>query len=197
MEDTPIEITHLSIGEGAKGNNKIVNVEYEQFYIKQKGSGESAYPTTLFCPKCSDTHEFNAKFGEWREKWNVNHKDLYFTIKYDYDENGDLFAICDKCGFDLREDYIYGSDDSKKELEPQIHTISIMEAKYQDNAVCIGLSTYKKVIKEGINWKSDIIVSISGSKYRIKFQDFSNPANIVSKGDLIYIKWKCFRNHHL
>lgn len=196
MKDTPIEITHINVGEGAKGNNIIEPTVEDLHYTKAKGSGDSTYPMTLFCPKCSDTHEFNSRFGEWREKWLVDAKDLYFTVKYEVDEDGRLFAKCEKCDFDLRDDYIYGEDNLKDEKEVQIHNISIMGASYKDNSVCIPLDSYKRAVKEGIAWKSDIIVSISGSKYRIMFIDFTNPENIVSKGDFIYIKWKCVRNRN-
>ena len=197
MEDTSVDITTINVGEGAKGG-KLIDLEVEEtHYMKSKGSGDCAYPLMIFCHKCSSTQEYNIKAGGWREKWLVEPQDLVFTVGYDTDEDGELYAKCFKCNFDLRNDYNPEDANNNKQNEASIHHISIAGVKYEDSSFVIPLETYKKSIREGISWKPDILTSISGQTYRITWSNYSNTENLVSKSGKIYINRKHWKNRHL
>lgn len=195
MSDTLPRITHINVGEGAKAE-VIVQPEAEEFqYMKTKGSGDSAYPLTVFCPKCSTTHEFNEKTGSWRQKWLVEPTDLFFTIRYEW-EGGEAYAVCERCGLDLREEFVHGSEREQKEKVEEIHSISVQGVVYRDGGFLIPLEAYKKSIRAGMKWKCDILASVSGQNYRIRWPDYSNVENIESKDGFIHINRKWWKNRH-
>lgn len=193
MKDTLPRITHINVGEGARAETVFEPTTEEFHYTKMKGSGDCTYPQTLFCPKCSTTHEFNAKAGSWRQKWLVEPTDLFFTIKYER-VGEEVYAVCEKCGFDLREEFIHGSEREAKEVVEKIHSISVQGVVYRDGGFAVPLEAYKKSIREGMKWKCDILASVSGQNYGIAWSDYSNVENIESKDGYIHINRKWWRN---
>jgi len=189
LEDTlPKAITTIKIGEGAKGNDIIHPDSQPMTYSKEKGSGVCFYPLTVFCPKCSRTHEYNAKFKEWRQKWLINEDDFSFTVDYSFDDDGERYPLCSKCGFDLRTDFIYGVNNDVKTKEFQEHNFSLSTTKYENGFFVISLNEFKGVVREAYKRRGNLLTSINSSSYKLGWDVYSNPSNIISKDGNVYLR---------
>ena len=183
----------IPFAKGAK-TVEVFDLESEIFtYSKQKGSGECSYSLTVFCPKCSDTHEYNSKGHVWKSKWIIEDKDYSFQVVYSEDEDGETFAKCSKCDFDLRDEYIYGSVDEKPTPVGDLHQVSITGVSYADGCFVMPLDSFKKAIMEGYKRKATLFATVGSMSYKIHWQAYSNPDNIVSKDGKVFLRknvWK-------
>jgi len=189
LEDTPeTTITTIKVGEGAKGEVIYFPDAEVLTYRKEKGSGTCYYPLTVYCPKCSRTHEYNPKFKEWRPRWLIDKEDYYFNISYAKDLGGEIYPRCNKCGFDLRKDYQYGHQEEVEKVIKEEYHISISSAKYENGFFVLPLESFKKGVREAYSKKANLLISINNSTYKLGWKVYSNPDNIISKDNHIYLR---------
>ncbi len=185
----------IPFGKGAKTVEIYDCPEIELTYSKLKGSGDCWYPLTVYCPKCSNTHEFSSRGNEWKSKWLIEEMDYSFTVEYGIDDEGETFAQCSKCGFDLREEYIYGSQDESKEddYNNDFHQVSLLGVSYADGCFVIPLESFKEAIREGYKRKATLFATVGSLSYKIAWEAYSNPDNIISKDKCVFLRknlWK-------
>jgi hypothetical protein len=180
--------TTLKVGEGAKGG-KVYTPPCEMLtYSKEKGSGVCYYPLTVFCPKCSRTHEYNSKFREWRQKWIIEEDDYSFTIIYALDESGETYPKCSKCDFDLRKDYVYGVQEPEAKIIKEEYNVSVFSAAYDNGFFIISLDEFKRGVREAYTKKGNLLITINNSTYKLDWSVYSNPQNIISKDGKVFFK---------
>ena len=196
LKDIPLgKAIDIPFGMGAK-TVEVYELPKEVItYSKGKGSGDCWYPLTVFCPKCSNTHEFSSKGNEWKEKWLIEEMDYTFSVQYRKDDDGETFAECSKCGFDLREDYIYGSneEEEKPPQEVEIGQISLLGVSYEEGCFVVSLENFKNAIKEGFSRKATMYAHVGSLSYKIAWEAYSDPDNIISKDNRIFLRknlWK-------
>lgn len=196
LKDTPLgKPIDIPFGLGAKTVEVFELPDEVLTYSKGKGSGDCWYPLTVFCPKCSNTHEFSSKGNQWKEKWLIEEMDYTFSVQYAKDEDGEIFAECSKCGFDLRKEYIYGANEEKNDLPQEIEMgqISLLGVSYQDGCFVVPLENFKEAIKEGYTRKATMYAHVGSLSYKIGWAEYSNPDNIISKDRMIFLRknlWK-------
>jgi hypothetical protein len=195
LSDTPLGIAiTIPFGFGAKALDVFEPTPEVLTYSKMKGSGESVYSLTVFCPKCSDTHEYNNRAHEWRPKWLIEERDYSFQVVYSVDSEGITFAQCSKCEFDLRDEYIYGSiDDEITSKNEDIHQVSITGVYYGEGCFVMPLESFKKAIREGFKRKATLYATIGLMSYKIAWEVYSQPDNIISKDGCVFLRknlWK-------
>ena len=137
-----IRIAHVPQGHSARGIEVLDPPEDLGYYEREMQGKTSVVPTATYCPSCSKTKEYNKKTGRLQQKFMIQHSDLAFNISYECDENGDTFAKCQDCNFDLR--YETHQIIEKPNTQPQevYRDIIVDNPKYQNGCYYIPTSQF-------------------------------------------------------
>lgn len=93
----------IGFGEAISGFEKYEPKPVELLREFSYRNGNTTWKANvLFCPNCSKIREKDTQNGGYKDKWVVNKEEYHFTLTYETDDNGELFASCSKCGFDIR-----------------------------------------------------------------------------------------------
>lgn len=182
---------------GAKGLEPIEPPKDTGIYERETKGRISVVPTTHYCPSCSATHEY--KYGKVIRKWELNHSDLNFKLSYRKDEDGELYAECDNCGFDLRKDVIKTEVKSNHNLNTK-REIYLEGAYYKEACYYINYEDFKRTLnslKEGDNVKFCIKQRIGPSLNILTLDDsvFKNISKLIIKDGEVGIPKQFWRNN--
>jgi hypothetical protein len=137
-------------------------------------------PNTVFCPACSTLTEYDSKWGEVKEKRNLEEHDYSFEVGY-ATKDGETYAQCLKCEFDLRLEApkLEPKEKTTKTVRPQVKIVNkitanteiewIGQAKYEGGFFTMSKEEFMRVVKSGQNKDKRIAASIGGSNYCIEW----------------------------
>jgi len=168
------EIIDVPKDKGISGE-KIYNLSKDKGYVEIFKKGKQyVIPTSIYCPCCSDTQE-QGYDGKLKRKFYLLEKDLTFKLKYDVDTNGDLYAICNSCGFDLRKDISNEHNKIKKEeIERITRSIHINNVKFSNGNYYVDYEdfiNFAKSYNEGNSIELIISYIITKEKYNYKLEE--------------------------
>lgn len=199
-----MKIAHIPFGHRARGIDVSPPDETDVGYYERLMKGKvSIVPCTTYCPSCSDTLEYNKRSGSVRRKWSLSHGDLKFKLSYREDSNGDLYAVCDSCGFDLRKD---PPNTIREQLGDAVQIIKsnryeFKDYKYQNGNYYVAVSEFMEVAKKGKSGERIEMVieqKIGPSVNLLRLVDgaLKNTSGFDMQGDVIGIprsNWEVFK----
>ena len=192
MDD--IEITHIKFNQSSKGTQVFDKEKSEPYYTFQKGSSNTAVATLPYCPSCSATHEYDKRFGEVKPKWSMNSDDYEFRLEYKTDENGELYACCSVCGWDLRKENTFEIELEPVKTEETIKEIYLKGVYYSRGCYWMSKEDFKtNMIKhmQGVKMKLCFIHK-NGDVKRMKPQAFSNAKYLEMENNKVGVKAICW-----
>tara|TARA_Y100000389_G_scaffold62597_1_gene58648 strand:+ start:7104 stop:7703 length:600 start_codon:yes stop_codon:yes gene_type:complete len=192
-------ITHIPSEMGASGES-IYKPAKDKGYSNQTINGQiSAIPCAIYCPSCSDVMEVD-RYQQLKRKFIINGQDLIFDISYQEDEEGNLYAKCNSCGFDLRNDAFHDRNNReiKKVLKPILRQHIVEEVKYRSGRFFIPKKDFIDLAKmyiQGDRVEICIRQKIGYNTYTYFAKDdvFENPKELVYENDEVGISrnyWK-------
>lgn len=185
-------------GEGLRGLTVIPENKDVGYYIMQKGSNQSAIPHSTYCPSCSSTEEY--KYGTVQRKWSLDIGDLEFKLSYRKTDSGELYACCDVCGLDLREDISDFDFIQQEKPKPIEKEIMVQGAYFSEGFYWIDVEDFKKTMikfREGVKVKLCIQQKIGPSINILTMSPdaFSNASELSMKNGKIGIPRKFWKNN--
>lgn len=146
-----MDIAHIPFGHRARGIEVSPPDDDVGYYERLMKGKVSIMPCTTYCPSCSDLLEYDKRKGSVKRKWSLKHGDLKFKLSYREDHKGDLYAVCDACGFDLRKE---PPNTIRERLGGHTEVIKsnryrFKEFKYQNGNYYIPVSEFMAVAKKG------------------------------------------------
>ncbi len=192
-------ITDIPEGMGASGES-IYKPAKDKGYSNQTINGQtSAIPCAIYCPSCSDVMEVD-RYQQLKRKFIINGRDLTFDISYRQDEDGVLYAKCNSCNFDLRNDAYEdrNNKETKKVLKPILRQHIVEKVKYKNGRFFIPKNDFIELAKmyiQGDRVEICIRQKIGYDNYTYIAKDdvFENPKDLIYDEDEVGIKrnyWK-------
>ena len=193
------EITEVPFGKGASGSN-ILEPTKDKGYIQHIINGQfSAIPTSIYCPSCSDVLEVD-RYKKVKRKFIINPNDLVFDLSY-MDDEGEMYAKCNVCNFDLRKEPHSFNDSEKikeEKLEPIKRQHIIESVKYRNSKFFIPKDEFIKLAKMYIQGDRVEIcirqkIGYETYTYIAKEDVFENPKSLVYENNEVGINrnyWK-------
>ena len=192
------EILTIEKGEVAIGTLKGEPKPDKGYYEKTMKGALSINPCAMYCPSCSETHEY--KYGKVLRKWTLNHGDLNFKLSYKKDTQGNLYASCDSCGFDLRKDVEDFNIVTKPPQKEIFHERYLEGVRYKEGMYWLDYNDFKETllnIRNGDKIKLCIKQRIGPSTNILTLKEsvFKNAKELRAEGDKIGIPRKFWRNN--
>lgn len=171
----------IGVGEAITGFEKYAPPIIELFREVTYKNGNSTWkPNALFCPSCSRIREKDTINGGYKDKWVVEKQDYHFTLNYQEDEKGNLFASCSKCGLDARSHIpefdtyvsIILTDDTDD--GPPLPIELFYETIYEQGFFIMPSSEHERMRELGTNEYGRILpaTDIDGIRYVITWANF-------------------------
>ena len=171
----------IDCGEAISGFTKyqpaiiqpIREVQYRNGNITHKANAH-------FCPNCSKTREKDTQNGGFKDKWVVGKDDYKFTLEYRTDDNGNCYAACSKCDFDVRshqpqyDTYVSIIIREDDEDGPPLPLSMFEEVHYEQGFFLFPNTEHERIRKIGTEENGRILpaTEIDGSRYAISWNDF-------------------------
>jgi hypothetical protein len=192
-------ITDIPDGMGASGQT-IYEPAKDKGYFNQTINGQiSAIPYAIYCPSCSDVMEVD-RYQQLKRKFIIDGRDLTFNISYQEDEEGNLYAKCNSCNFDLRNDAYEDRNNKeiKKVLKPILRQHIVEEVKYRNGRFFIPKQDFIDLAKMYIQGDRVEIcirqkIGYNNYTYIAKDEVFENPKELIYENNEVGIKrnyWK-------
>jgi len=168
-----IEITDVPVNMAISGKEIYAppkDIGYQT--LTQKGKTH-VIPTTAYCPICRDFQE-KGYDGKLKRKFHILEHDLIFDLKYNEDTNGDLYATCNSCGFDLRKE----AEDrpnilNKEEIERIKRSIYAQDVKFSHGNYYV---EYQNFIDFARSWNEGNSIELIIS-YKVANQEYNYKLN--------------------
>ena len=192
MED--IEITHIKVNQSSKGRLVKDIPERKPYYTFQKGSSNTAVATLPYCPSCSATHEYDKRFGEVKPKWSMDSNDYEFRLLYEVDENGELYALCSICGWDLRKEDTFEDLLEPVKEEETVKEIYLKGVYYSKGCYWMSKEDFKlNMIKHRQGVKMQLcFIHTNGDIKRMQNHAFNNAKYLQMENNKVGVKASCW-----
>ena len=190
-------IVDVPQGHRSRGTEVFSPVDDKGYYERVAKGRISVTPSTHYCPSCSATHELS-RWGKIQRKWFLEHGDLQFKLSYKEDKDGELYATCNACGFDLRDEVSEFSVEPPEEKEMR-KDIYLDDAKYQNGCYYIKYEDFKSALLRRKNDESIKVcikqkIGPSLNIMEMKDEVFRNASDCRMDGDRIGIPRTMWRN---
>lgn len=188
MSDFKHITVDIPYGYSARGTIVSEPDDDKGYYERTMQNKISVVPTTPYCPSCSATLEYDSRSGKVKPKWMLQHNDLEFQLSYREDEEGNLYAECDVCGFDLRKEVIQTIEDEKETKTKVFRDIVVSNPIYRNGCYYIPIEPFIEVAKahaQGGRLKLCIKQQIGPSvnTYRLKDEAFKDARQFDSSSN--------------
>jgi hypothetical protein len=171
---TDIEIIDIPKNMGISGNELYAPKKDKGYELVNKNGKTFVIPCSTYCPICSDTME-KGYDGKLKRKFHLSEHDLIFDLKYNKDTNGELYATCDSCGFDLRKDVDNKHNVLKKEVIERIkRSIYVKDVKFSHGNYYLNYQDFIEFARscnEGNSIELIISYKVMSQEYRYKLNE--------------------------
>ena len=146
-EDFEPIIVDVPFGHSAMGTVVSEPDDDKGYYERTMQHKISVVPTTAYCPSCSAILEYDSRSGKVKPKWMLQHSDLEFNLSYREDDEGNLYAECDSCGFDLRKDVVQTIENDEGQATEVFRDIVVDNPTYRNGCYYIPVESFIEVAK--------------------------------------------------
>ena len=168
-----IVISDVPKNMGISGNEVYAPKKDSGYEVINKKGKTYVIPYSTYCPICSDTME-KGYDGKLKRKFHILEHDLNFDLKYNKDTNGELYATCDSCGFDLRKDVDNNHNSLKKEeIERIKRSIYVKGVKFSHGNYYLN---YQDFIEFARSWNEGNLIELIIS-YKVMSQEYRYKLN--------------------
>ena len=175
-----IEIIDIPKNMAISGNVLYAPKKDSGFQKIFKNGKEYVIPTSTYCPCCSNTNE-KGYGGNLKRKFHILEKDLAFNLHYDTDTDGEIYATCLSCGFDLRNDIDNHHNKIKKEdIKKILRNIHIEDVKFSNGKYYID---YQNFISYAKSYNSGSLIELIIS-HRIGISVYNYKLNVKCLKDM-------------
>ena len=195
-----IEIIDIPINMAISGNRLFAPSKDKGFQKIFKNGKEYVIPTSIYCPCCSNINE-KGYDGKLKRKFYLSENDLIFNLHYKKDKDGNLYATCLSCGFDLRKDIDNQHNKIKKEdIERILRSIHIENIKFANGNYYINYQNFIDFAKSYNSGNSiELIISyksgIETYNYKLNEECLKDISNFEKKEGCLGIPkrfWESF-----
>ena len=167
------------MGEKLSGYGFVEPLPDEIFHEHTYRSGNSTTKCVApYCPNCSKNREKDTRQGGYREKWTTKTQDYHTSLIYKEDETG-FYAVCSKCGHDVRNHEPKHDSYVVEEIAETIEEITlplemIEGVVYKEGFLIAPFTEYERIRKIGTSNGGQIIPStiIEGNQYYISWENY-------------------------
>jgi|TARA_B100000287_G_scaffold396652_1_gene412501 hypothetical protein len=168
-----IKVIDVPPNMGISGENVYAPKQDKGYEIVNKNGKTYVIPYTTYCPICSDIME-KGYDGKLKRKFHILEHDLNFKLKYNEDTEGNLYATCDSCGFDLRKDVDNQHNSIKKEeIERIKRSIYVNNVKFSHGNYYLN---YQDFIDFARSWNEGNSIELIIS-YKVMTQEYKYKLN--------------------